>query len=69
MEDTDFSASFDGNRWKVSWTWKGEEPVLRNQCGEYKISDECCTGYEKEVKSWIECGWLVEYDVTKHGAV
>ena len=69
VEDTDFSACFDGSCWKVSWKWKDEEPVLRNQCGEYKISDECRIGYEKEVESWIECGWLVEHDVSKHGEV
>ena len=32
-EDTDFSGSFDGNRWKVSWKWKGEEPVLKSLLG------------------------------------
>ena len=29
VEDTDFSACFDGSRWKVFWKWKGEEPVLK----------------------------------------
>ena len=24
VEDTDFSACFDGSQWKVSWKWKGE---------------------------------------------
>ena len=69
VEDTDFSACFDGSRWKVSWKWKGKEPVLKNQCGEYSISDECRVGYEKEVQSWIDCGWLVEHNVSKHGEV
>ena len=69
VEDTDFSACFNGSRFKVSWKWQGKEPVLKNQCGEYSISDECRVGYEKEVQSWIDCGWLVEHNVSKHGEV
>jgi hypothetical protein len=69
VEDTDFRAIYDGNQWKVSWKWKDEEPTLRNQRGEYNISDKCRAGYEREVESWIECGWLVEHDVSKHGEV
>lgn len=69
VEDTDFSACFDGKRWTVSWKWKGEEPVLRNQCGEYAISDQCRAGYEEEVESWIGNSWLVEHDSSVHGDV
>lgn len=69
VDDTDFKACFDGKSWKVSWKWKTGEPVLTNQCGEYKISNGCRSEFEKEVESWIECGWLVEHDKSVHGEV
>jgi hypothetical protein len=53
VDDTDFKACFDGKNWKVSWKWKTGEPVLKNQCAEYEISNECKSEYEKEVESWI----------------
>ena len=69
VDDCDFTALFDGSRWTVVWKWKVSEPVLKNQCGEYKVRDECRAGYEKEVEAWIESGWLVEHNELSHGKV
>jgi len=32
IEDTDFIAVFDGQRWTVEWKWQIGEPQLSNQC-------------------------------------
>ena len=30
IEDKDFEANFNGEKWMVKWKWKGEPPVLQN---------------------------------------
>lgn len=69
VEDSDFIANFDGSKWTVQWKWKAEEPVLRNQCGEYSISDECRQKYDMEIEQWISDGWLEPHDEKLHGEV
>ena len=31
IEDKDFKAEFDGEKWTVEWRWKGKPPVLENK--------------------------------------
>ena len=32
-------ATFDGQRWEVSWRWRGTTPVLVNKVAKYEMSD------------------------------
>ena len=69
VEDKDFTATFSGGAWVVSWKWKGEVPRLTNQCGQYTVKNSEREAYEAEIAAWIEEGWLVPYDREKHGEV
>lgn len=69
IHDRDFNASFDGDRWIVSWKWKGEEPRLTNQCGQYTIPEHSNDEYCKEVEQWIDNGWLQPHNSAIHGQV
>jgi len=69
VEDADFVASFNDNKWTVTWKWKGGEPVLKNQCGQYEIPEKCRESYEQEIGTWIENGWLEEHNEADHGKV
>ena len=65
IEDKDFHAEFDGERWTVEWKWKSREPpVLRNRisCYERSLSGEARGGFEREVERWIEEGILVPWE-------
>ena len=69
VDDSDFTAVYDGNKWTVRWKWKSQEPVMSNQCGEYAISAECRQKYDNEIEQWISNGWLEPHDVRLHGEV
>ena len=70
VEDSDFTAKFDGVNWTISWAWKSEQPTLRNQCAEYAVSDDQCKQkYEKEIEQWISDSWLVKHNEAEHGKV
>ena len=69
IEEDDFCATFAEGRWVVRWKWKGEEPILRNRCGEYGVSENSRQEYEAEVLRWIEDGWLEPYDRVRHGEI
>ena len=60
IEDEDFRAVFDGERWVVEWFFKGEPPKLKNSVGCYENSYDEGTkeGFEREVERWIEEGIL-----------
>ena len=68
--DQDFDATLDGSVWTVRWKWKADGLlVLKNQIGEYKISN--CDGecFDLEVEKWVNEGWLEPYHSTVHGHV
>lgn len=67
--DSDFSASFDGEKWWVRWKWKGAEPVLTNTCSQYKVSEVCQEAYNNEIEDWIREGWLEPHKESVHGPV
>lgn len=67
VEDRDFSAVFDGERWVVQWKWEREPPQLNNRCSGYRVSEEVRADFEAEVMVWIKEGILVPHDVDRHG--
>jgi len=63
IEDKDFVAKFEDGHWTVSWVWKnGEEPELTNKLAGYKVNERIRPDYEREIRRWIEEGWLQPYD-------
>lgn len=69
INDSDFYAMFDGERWTVQWKWKDGEPKLKNRCAEYAVKEEHRVEYEEEIQQWIKDGWLEKYDKEIHGEV
>jgi transposase InsO family protein len=67
IDESDFTARFDGEKWTVEWKWQNGEPELANGCSEYAIPMDCREEYEDEVSQWIDSGWLVEYNPQVHG--
>ena len=63
IEDKDFEANFDGEKWTVKWKWKGEPPVLQNRVKFYKnsLESEKNSEFEEEVERWIVDGILVPW--------
>ncbi|XP_043206517.1 uncharacterized protein LOC122372905 [Amphibalanus amphitrite] len=72
VEKEDFRVVFDARerRWTVEWKWSGKKPPdqLKNGVSEYHVTDEAREDYERELETWIENGWLLEYDEEKHGS-
>ena len=63
INDKDFSANFDGEKWTVRWKFKGSEPVLT---GTKALYDRGLEGkkkeeFDREVRRWIEEGILVPW--------
>ena len=69
VDDCDFSAWFEEGRWTVKWKWKDKEPVLTNQCSQYKVADTCQDAYDGEIEQWIKDKWLELHDESVHGKV
>lgn len=67
VEEDDFLAVFDGERWVVQWKWEDKPLKLRNQRAGYRISDGNRGGFEAEVEAWIREGVLIPYDERVHG--
>ena len=63
IEDKDFEANFDGEKWMVKWKWKGEPPVLQNRVKFHKnsLESEKNSEFEEEVERWIVDGILVPW--------
>ena len=61
IEDKDFEANFDGEKWTVKW--KGEPPMLQNRVKFYKnsLESEKNSEFEEEVERWIADGILVPW--------
>ena len=67
IEDSDFSAVFDGEKWTIEWKWVDGEPKLKNRCPEYAIPDRHREEFDSEVQQWVNDGWLEPYNVQIHG--
>ena len=63
IEDKDFIADFDGEKWVVEWVWKGELPVLKNRvgCYEHALEGSVRDEFDREVGRWIDEGILVPW--------
>ena len=59
IDDVDFKARFDGEKWTVRWKWAGEEPALKNKVSCYNIREDLREKFDEEVTSWIDEGILV----------
>ena len=60
IDESDFSAIFDGFNWEAKWKWRNEPPIVRGPAN-YGIAESVREAYEQEVSDWIESGWLVPY--------
>lgn len=69
IEDPDFRAEFDGQRWEVAWTWKRGPPELKNRVAQYAINKDIRDAYNAELTRWREEGWLVPCDPPKGGII
>lgn len=69
VEDPDFRAEFDGQRWEVAWMWKRGPPELRNRIAQYAVDKGIRDAYDAELTRWIEEGWLVACDRPEHGII
>jgi hypothetical protein len=58
IEDVDFRAVFDGERWTVGWNWSESEPSLENHVAAYYVKDEILNAFEQEIEEWISDGIL-----------
>ena len=58
VEDTDFEARFDGEKWTVGWKWRGEAPVLTNRVAKYAMTAAVEDKFNEKVEDWIAQGWL-----------
>lgn len=70
VDDVDFSAWFDGDRWTIKWVWKD------NSEGEQKLSsydgyvqDDYRDAFDCEIQQWITDGVLIRHDYERHGPV
>ena len=71
LEDKDFEANFDGEKWTLKWKWKGEPPVLQNRVKFYKNSLESKKNseFEEEAERWIVDGILVPWKGKGNGVL
>lgn len=71
IDDRDFAARFDGERWEVEWFWKGDRPVLKNHigCYEHTLRGRVKEDFDREVKRWIGEGILVPWEGVEEGVL
>ena len=65
IEDKDFSAWFDGQKWIVRWHWRGgQEPELKARipCFNKGLTGQTKEAFDREVEKWIEEGVLLPAD-------
>jgi transposase InsO family protein/ribonuclease HI len=69
ITDSDFVASFSGERWSINWNWKHSDVECHEGKGITFASPSDRQAFDEEVASWIEEGVLVEHDPGLHGEV
>ena len=71
VEKEDFVARFDESQrcWIINWKWSGDTApdALKNSVSQYRVPADVRHQYEREIKSWIEKGWLQRYDEQEQG--
>ncbi len=63
IEDVDFTAHFDGDKWRVEWKWLNGPPILKNSVNSY-VSKQDAIIKEKftaEINEWIRMGVLQKW--------
>ena len=58
IDDKDFEACFDGEKWTVGWKWKGDVPVLTNRVSKYAMSAAVEQRFDEVLDEWKAEGWL-----------
>ena len=63
VEGRDFSGEFDGDRWTVRWKWADEVAPegLANTVEQYAVPARVKQAYDRELRAWIDKGWLVPH--------
>ena len=63
IERPDFSVEFNRGKkvWTALWKWSAEsDPAkLQNSIAEYHVPSQRRPSYEKELRAWIDAGWLI----------
>ena len=69
IEDEDFWAYFDGDKWTVESQWTVGPPMLTNRIGCYKsvLRGKIRVEFEKEVERWIDEGILIPWSGKAEG--
>ena len=60
IDDKDFKARFDGEKWTVEWVWKADPQIITNAIASYenRMQGVKRQGFEEEVERWISEGIL-----------
>lgn len=70
INDKDFDAKFDGQRWMVKWKWINQEPpVIKSQNRRCIVRSEHQAVFRSELDNWIKNGWLEKYQHSMHGEI
>ncbi|XP_067943330.1 uncharacterized protein [Watersipora subatra] len=67
IDESDFTAVFDGVKWTMEWKWENGELTMANQCSEYAVPNDCREIFDDEVSQWISNGWLEKFNPDFHG--
>ena len=71
LNEPDLTATFNHQSWAwtVAWKWsEGHAPeALDNRVTEYPEAAEILEDYERELRTWMNNGWLVPYKEEKLG--
>ena len=61
LDEEDFCANFDGEKWTVKWKWISKPPQEKRFVPNYKVKCEIEAQFNDKVEEWIEKGWLRPY--------
>lgn len=69
VENKDFTATFNGRNWCVSWVWRDSPAELTNtvECYRSVKSPEAEAEFEEEIQRWISEGWLKPWEGNSGG--
>ena len=70
IDQPDLNVKFNRQKvWTTSWKWLGESELakLQNSIAENHMPGQTRSAYEKELRAWIDAGWLIPYPHKKLG--
>ena len=53
----------------MKWQWKDWPPAGKTQVCDYKVPEDAQEGFDREIQSWQEAGYLVPWEEQRHGAI